>query len=763
MASIPGFRFDITGASGSQGLLSPKSSWRTYIFPRGGYASQDSTGTLITFDSAAVASRFAVNNWLQVGLATANIRQVSSVGGNSISVSGAALTITENNRIFLVGNTQPTVSGGSATYTTPNTLIRQRDDDGSDLYTNSMITSNADGLIQGFGAVNFYDAIIQDGNQSNQGSIVDLEIGSVSGASFEQAVVFGATATFLAGVSANTTVVIGQTLTVLGTITGNTINAVTIRSKINPVHDVTHPDFGAVGDGSTDDTSAIQAAIDAANTAGGGTVILPAKTFKIASASTLSLKPNVRIVGQGPRSVLFKSVSVTAPTITISNIDNAAVENLRIHHSDIITSHGNILIGGTASNVVVQNCILDDGYAGVWIQGGSKIRILNNNINDLERGVYVGHNVAGSGADIESVIISGNDIHSIDLFDGIKTSMLCHNIVITSNSIHDCAADAIDLFVSGDRVVVSDNVLYNNASLGLDIKTDRAGLSISSWGTAREVLVSNNIIRGNSVGGINLQAAALNDYPYNVVCSGNMIVGNAGDGVSTRCPQFIISNNIIHANGTSAADNYFGIDCSASFGNTTHHGVISNNVITNNGNTASTAGINVGASTSVTITGNVFDQIVLPDDPHAGNSQSIGLSLISGSYDVSLSGNFFGSGLATKVQISGASTRFYSAGNVGLADAHGPMQTFAGSDATPSVDGGNFFITGNTVSTTITNFDNGRRGQVIYVVVGDTFTIIDFTGTALRGNSATDWSPALHDYMTGVFSGSTWHFSITEV
>src|SRR3990167_8512584 len=160
MASIPGFQFPIIGASGSQNLLSPKSGWRCFVLPRGGYASQDSTGTLITFDSASVASRFAVNDWIQSGLLTANIRQVGSVGGTAINVSGAALTVAENARIFLIGSTEPTVSGGSATYTTPNTIVRQRDDDTADLYTNSMITSNSDGLIQGFAVTNLYDVIM---------------------------------------------------------------------------------------------------------------------------------------------------------------------------------------------------------------------------------------------------------------------------------------------------------------------------------------------------------------------------------------------------------------------------------------------------------------------------------------------------------------------------------------------------------------------------------------------------------------------------
>ena len=209
MASIPGSRFDITGASGSQGLLSPKSSWRCYVFPRGGYASQASTGTTITFDAVAVASRFAANDWVQVGLLTANIRQVGTVGGNSLTVN-TAVTVAENDRVFLIGSTQPTTTGGSATYLVPRTVIRERDDDGSDRITNSMVTSNADGLIQFFAEATLYDCLIQDGNQANQGSIIDVPVGIAEGVSTSLASVFGATVT------------INATLGVTGTVTGGT-------------------------------------------------------------------------------------------------------------------------------------------------------------------------------------------------------------------------------------------------------------------------------------------------------------------------------------------------------------------------------------------------------------------------------------------------------------------------------------------------------------------------------------------------------------
>jgi hypothetical protein len=76
-------------------------------------------------------------------------------------------------------------------------------------------------------------------------------------------------------------------------------------------------DYGAVGDNLTDDTAAIQAALTAADTAGGGTVYFPKATYKVATSVSLTTGDPITLLGE-PGAVIDGSSSTASQLITLS-------------------------------------------------------------------------------------------------------------------------------------------------------------------------------------------------------------------------------------------------------------------------------------------------------------------------------------------------------------------------------------------------------------------------------------------------------------
>jgi hypothetical protein len=88
--------------------------------------------------------------------------------------------------------------------------------------------------------------------------------------------------------------------------------------------------------------------------------------------------------------------------------------------------------------------------------------------------------------------------------------------------------------------------------------------------------------------------------------------------------------------------------------------------------------------------------------------------------------------------------------------------TFDASDATPSVAAGTVFKTANASATTITMFDGGSAGQIIWVLINDNNTTIDFTGTNLEGNNGANWSPVSGDHLSAVFISPSWYCTVSN-
>lgn len=113
--------------------------------------------------------------------------------------------------------------------------------------------------------------------------------------------------------------------------------------------------YGAVGDDSTDDTLAIQTAIDACGAAGGGTVTFPNGTFKITSVLS-NPYDGVRLEGMaGPFKCIIKQYSTTADSLNISGTMSHVID-IGFSYDDTNSTGKSVVFAATAVQCHTDSC-----------------------------------------------------------------------------------------------------------------------------------------------------------------------------------------------------------------------------------------------------------------------------------------------------------------------------------------------------------------------------------------------------------------------
>ncbi len=322
-------------------------------------------------------------------------------------------------------------------------------------------------------------------------------------------------------------------------------------------------DTAAAGDG---DQIEINAAITAANVAGGGTVYLMEGTYTI-DASIVPLT-NVAIVGSGDGTLITfpDGLDPAADIYAIENsttVYDVTIRNLTIDAN--LDGQGNDNVGGIE--------VRAGGGSGAAPLKGASIRDIN--IYDTE----IALNLTGSHySTVDGLFIDCNA--SGNIASGIQMSSAT-NITFTNNSINDCPTS----YLSADDSVYANNIFSNsgysnissygaidlNSSDGSVFEGNVVRSSIGyglNLGGANDIVVSDNVIEGSSRDNILCSSAT------NVVISNNRIVGSSLDGIELAlCNDVIIEGNYIAANAIGI---YF---ANISSNNKT---VVTNNVIESN-------------------------------------------------------------------------------------------------------------------------------------------------------------------------------------
>lgn len=383
-------------------------------------------------------------------------------------------------------------------------------------------------------------------------------------------------------------------------------------------------DFGAVGDGVTDDTAAIQDAINSL-TASGGTVFFPKGTYK--TDGGITLVSNLTLQGEAG-AVLKPSASVPLWAYRGLATNNVKVKDLAFEGTGTAFTDGNqqLLHIANATNVEVSGCNFTKArVTGLGIAACDAVHISNCN---FKRNYYYGADVRdSSNTTTDSCVfeLNGDTGTATTAFGRGFVFWKCSNSTISNSVFHQNTEYGLRLYSqTGDseanrNIAITGCTFRDNGTTAAGKNdlyvynehggTERVAISGCTFsvrtGNFGAVLSGNTIsLTGCTFKGITPQQGyAVSLYgSTNVVVAGNVFVDlsyvasfSATSGaVSTNCT---LSNNQCVGVATFTAGGVQG----------TGH-IISNNNIKHGGAGASDVGIALtSANISATITGNVLD------------------------------------------------------------------------------------------------------------------------------------------------------------
>lgn len=380
----------------------------------------------------------------------------------------------------------------------------------------------------------------------------------------------------------------------------------TVQSKLEEMLSVY--DFGAVGNGTTNDTAAVQAAIDEASARGGSTVIFPSGTF---ACTQLNVPSNVTLLGTGGIVKTFGTIGYqiklnsNATNISILNMrfsspgidpafgggESSVIQtqgvntNCRIENNsflDIPTNLGQRMhalsgdwdkcyvafnycpqCGGDiynfnqGYNTVVGNVAMNGGDGGIAFNNGAYGEIVGNTI--FKCGLGIGAGPQGTTANPQSLFtIACNNIDSCEM--GINMGWFAYpglegpiNVTISGNSITRCRQIGIT-YNGNNNVTVSKYISITGNVIGPMGTADFNGTpDPNAFGITMDY-ANDSVVSGNVLHDIPNSAIWFNQSPGLTITSNTIRnVGNTGIFGNGANTQFIVSLNNIKAAATGVS------------------------------------------------------------------------------------------------------------------------------------------------------------------------------------------------------------------
>jgi hypothetical protein len=314
--------------------------------------------------------------------------------------------------------------------------------------------------------------------------------------------------------------------------------------------------FGAKGNGTTDDTAAIQAALTAGcNGAVPGIVFVPLGNYLV---SGLTLPSNCRMTGSGTFVYTSgnKSISVGSNT----QIDHLSFNGANNIGAAILSQSGASMIRVGPDNHFsgfTNGAICFSTACGSLATPPSNILIDHNYFQNNETGanppifnVQCGDNV--SGFDVEYNTFVGDGDFDIGI-DGCQDVRILGNTIIrgTNGLAGAIQIEATSFSISGvivkNNIVTSPHFANSYPACGIEMHTNGNGGSGSGANKLTNFMVEGNFVTGAPGGGICLFYTT-NDTTTPGVIHGNVTVSNSGAGLNIQGGQVVIDSNYSSGN-----------------------------------------------------------------------------------------------------------------------------------------------------------------------------------------------------------------------
>lgn len=246
-------------------------------------------------------------------------------------------------------------------------------------------------------------------------------------------------------------------------------------------------DFGATGNGTTDDYQSLMAAINSLRS--GGVLLFPPGVYLVTNYLSIQGKRRIQVTGYG---ATISSSFQSGPIVVLYANNDVTFTGFRVQHSSISGGRSGAGFGIKVSNctsVTLSDCLITQTTsAGIVTQASSGVRIDRNTIRDtLADGIHT----TGGSTDviIASNLLSGTGDDAIPVVSYRADLAPCRRVVIYGNTVLNSAARGIDV-VGGVDVCITGNVVDGTRAAGIMVAQET---SYSTFGV-QDVSITGNIV-----------------------------------------------------------------------------------------------------------------------------------------------------------------------------------------------------------------------------------------------------------------------------